>query len=69
MIKNSFCSLTTASALHITCNAMVASCRDLLKLDIEGVEYVAVRKANSDPTEHSFGKRRVMCGTNYWTSV
>ena len=25
-------------------------------------------KANSDPTEHSFGKRRAMCGTNYWTS-
>ncbi|XP_050704607.1 uncharacterized protein LOC126990095 [Eriocheir sinensis] len=26
-------------------------------------------KANSDPTEHSFGKRRTMCGANYWTSV
>ncbi|XP_050724360.1 uncharacterized protein LOC127002437 [Eriocheir sinensis] len=25
-------------------------------------------KANSDPTEH-FGKRRTMCGANYWTSV
>ena len=26
-------------------------------------------KANSDPTEHAFGKRRIMCGANYWTSV
>ena len=59
----------TAAALHITCNAMVASCRDLISLNIEGVEYVAMGKANSDPTEHSFGKRRMTCGTNYWTSV
>jgi hypothetical protein len=48
---------------------MVASCRDLISLNIEGVEYVAMGKANSDPIEHSFGKRRLMCGTNYWTSV
>ena len=48
---------------------MAASCRDLLSLSIECVEYVAMGKANSDRTEHSFGKRRAMCGTNYWTSV
>jgi len=48
---------------------MVASCRDLISLNIEGVEYVAMGKANSDPTEHSFVKRRMTCGTNYWTSV
>lgn len=34
-----------------------------------GVEYVCMGKANSDPTEHSFGKCRTMCGANYWTSV
>ena len=50
-------------------NAMVASCWDLLKLNIEGVEYVEMGKANSDPTEHSLCKKRVMFGTNYWTSM
>ncbi|XP_050707930.1 uncharacterized protein LOC126993117 [Eriocheir sinensis] len=59
----------TASALHITCNALPASCRDIILRKIPGVEYVCMGKANSDPTEHSFGKRRTMCGANYWTSV
>lgn len=47
----------------------MASSKDLIGLNINGVEYVAMGKANSDYTEHSFGLRRVMCGTNYWTSV
>ena len=66
---NSRLATPTAAALHITCNALVASCRDLNNLHIEGVEYVSMGKANSDSTEHSFGKRRMMCGANYWTSV
>ena len=45
-----------------TCNVPVACCKDhLLSLSIEGVENVAMGKANSDSTENS-GKKRVICG-------
>ena len=42
-----------ASELHIACYTLVASCRDLLSLNIKEVEYVAMVKANLDPTKHS----------------
>ncbi|XP_057686189.1 uncharacterized protein LOC130912259 [Corythoichthys intestinalis] len=50
----------TASALHITCNTLPASCRDIILRKIPGVKYVCMGKANSDPKEHSFGRRRQM---------
>ena len=35
-------------------HALVASCRDLINLNIEVLEYVAMANANSDPIQHSF---------------
>lgn len=59
----------TANALYITCNTLVVSAKELCTMQAPGVDYICLGKANSDPTEHSFGKRRNMCGSNYWTSV